>query len=78
MTPGNTIRERRLSLGLSQRKLAQQTGFDWSQISRWENGRVSPGQLCAVRLAVALGGKWQDYTLLNGRKRTKTQEVKKP
>ena len=66
MTPAETITARRIEAGLSIRALARLTGFDATQISRWEHGRVTPGMLCAARLARALGGVWQDYTKPRG------------
>ncbi len=39
---GTTLREHRRTAGISQRELANQTGLDFSYISKMENGHIPP------------------------------------
>jgi transcriptional regulator with XRE-family HTH domain len=53
---GRTLRQYRRSCGISQRRLAQQVGVDFSYISKLENDRLPPPASETVsRLADALG-----------------------
>jgi len=52
---GATLRLKRRDAGLSQRRLADHAGLDYSYISKLENGRLpAPAAATIVRLAVAL------------------------
>lgn len=53
------IRQRRLQLGLSQQQLAERSGVDQAEISRFERGVTSPTELTAVKVASALGAHWE-------------------
>lgn len=39
----DVLRQTRIELGMTQRQLANAIGFDWSYISKIENGKVEPG-----------------------------------
>ncbi|HEX4345396.1 MAG TPA: helix-turn-helix transcriptional regulator [Solirubrobacteraceae bacterium] len=55
MPLGDRIKELRTELGLSQAELAQRVGTtDARQISRYENGRITPSLDAIARLAQAL------------------------
>jgi transcriptional regulator with XRE-family HTH domain len=55
MPLGDRIKELRTELGLSQAELAQRVGStDARQISRYENGRITPSVDAIARLAQAL------------------------
>lgn len=51
MELGKRIRQLRAETGLSQLELAQRLGADGRQISRYENGHVSPSLEVLVRLS---------------------------
>jgi transcriptional regulator with XRE-family HTH domain len=56
---GMRLREARLSLGLTQRRLERLSGVDQTTISRLENGRLPSLHLTRVgRIALVLGGHW--------------------
>lgn len=50
------IRTRRAEAGITQRELAQRTGIDQSDLSRYENGRQTPNADTLNTILVALGG----------------------
>jgi transcriptional regulator with XRE-family HTH domain len=53
---GLTLREKRRTSGLSQRRLAERVGLDFSYISKLENGRLpAPASDTIWRIAQALG-----------------------
>ena len=53
---GSTLREKRRAAGLSQRKLAEEAGVDFSYISKLENGRLpAPAASTVTRFAEAIG-----------------------
>jgi transcriptional regulator with XRE-family HTH domain len=52
---GPRIRALRLERGLSQNRLADQTGIPKARISRYENGHVTPSVGSLDRLAAGLG-----------------------
>lgn len=53
---GTTLREKRRAAGLSQRKLAQEAGVDFSYVSKLENGRLpAPAASTVTRFAEAIG-----------------------
>lgn len=53
---GTTLREKRRAAGLSQRKLAQEAGVDFSYISKLENGRLpAPAASTVTRFAEVIG-----------------------
>jgi HTH-type transcriptional regulator, competence development regulator len=55
-TFGELLRERRRAAGLSQRKLAELVGVDFSYVSKLENDRLPPpSSETVVRLAEAIG-----------------------
>ncbi len=55
-TFGQLLRERRRQAGISQRKLAEAVGVDFSYVSKLENDRLSaPAAETVVRLAEAIG-----------------------
>ncbi|MGH7701982.1 MAG: helix-turn-helix domain-containing protein [Gemmatimonadales bacterium] len=54
-TPGELLREARLSAGLSQRGLARRAGTAQSVVARIEGGRTSPSWETLSRLLTALG-----------------------
>lgn len=52
---GTTLREKRRAAGLSQRRLAELAGVDFSYISKLENGRLpAPASDTVIRLAKIL------------------------
>jgi transcriptional regulator with XRE-family HTH domain len=51
---GEVIRARRVELGLSQEKLAEQCGFDRTYISMLERGKRNPSLINLLRLAKGL------------------------
>lgn len=55
ITPGKVIRARRLSLGLTQKDVADLTGMKTTFISSVENDRRTLGVQTAVKLSVAIG-----------------------
>lgn len=55
ITSGKVIRARRLSLGLTQKDVADLTGMETSFISSIENDNRAIGVHSAVKLAVAIG-----------------------
>jgi transcriptional regulator with XRE-family HTH domain len=55
ITPGKVIRARRLSLGLTQKDLAELTGMQPTFISSVENDKRAIGVHSALKLAVAIG-----------------------
>lgn len=55
ITPGKVIRARRLSLGLTQKNLAELTGMQTTFISSVENDKRTIGVQTALKLAVAIG-----------------------
>jgi len=53
---GTTLREKRRAAGLSQRKLAQEAGVDFSYVSKLENGRLpAPAASTVSRFAEVVG-----------------------
>jgi transcriptional regulator with XRE-family HTH domain len=55
MPLGDRIKQLRTEAGLSQAELAQRTGTgDARQISRYENGRITPSLDATIRIAQAL------------------------
>ena len=55
MPLGDRIKQLRTEAGLSQAELAQRTGTgDARQISRYENGRITPSLEATIRIAQAL------------------------
>ena len=52
---GKSIRLRRLTLGLSQEKLAEAAGLHWTYISSIERGKRNVSLVNIVRIAKALG-----------------------
>lgn len=54
MPLGQRIKALRTEAGLSQAELAEQVGGDARQISRYENGRITPSVDALVRIAEAL------------------------
>lgn len=55
-TFGDILREKRRAAGMSQRRLAELAGLDFSYISKLENNRVpAPAAETVVRLAALLG-----------------------
>lgn len=52
---GRRLRERRLALGLSIKRLAAQLGLSWHQPQRWETGENLPSLEALERLCGALG-----------------------
>lgn len=55
MTLGNTIQTKRIQLGLSQERLAEQVGVSRQAVSKWEVGDAIPDTDKLVPLARALG-----------------------
>lgn len=55
MTPGETIRERRLANGLTQQQLAIRAGSTQAAISRLERGEISPTFHTLEVLLMAMG-----------------------
>lgn len=51
---GKAVRERRLTLGMTQERLAEAAELHENYISRLETGRQEPGLLVLLRLARAL------------------------
>ena len=47
---GKEVRELRLSLGWSQDKMAKETGYTTTTISRWERGIVTPSPVAELIL----------------------------
>jgi transcriptional regulator with XRE-family HTH domain len=54
MPLGERIKALRTEAGLSQAELAEQVGGDGRQISRYENGRITPSLDALARIAEAL------------------------
>ena len=58
MTPherlGNNVRDRRLQLGMTQRELAEVSGYTEPNFSHLENGRRNPRMTTMLALAKAL------------------------
>ena len=52
---GQSIRSRRLAVGLSQEKLAEAAGLHWTYISSIERGKRNVSLVNIVRIAKALG-----------------------
>jgi transcriptional regulator with XRE-family HTH domain len=52
---GQSIRLRRLALGLSQEKLAEAAGLHWTYISSIERGKRNVSLVNIVKIAKALG-----------------------
>jgi transcriptional regulator with XRE-family HTH domain len=52
---GQSVRLRRLALGLSQEKLAEAAGLHWTYISSIERGKRNVSLVNIVRIAKALG-----------------------
>ena len=53
---GDILREKRRAAGLSQRKLAQEAGVDFSYVSKLENGRLpAPAADTVTRFADVIG-----------------------
>jgi len=50
-----TIKKRRLALGLTQKELAEQAGLLQAEISRWENGTRKPNLSQLEKLAAVIG-----------------------
>lgn len=61
MTPGETIRARRIKRGLTQTELAELLGVHWRTVQDWERGIWLPRGTTAVALKEVLGGKIEDY-----------------
>lgn len=61
ITIGETIKVRRLNLGLSQRALAKQLGTTNGRIILWEQDKHAPSPTHADNLARVLGGDATDY-----------------
>jgi len=51
---GKTVRQRRLSMGLSQEALAEKAGLHWTYIGGIERGERNVGLINIVRIARAL------------------------
>lgn len=51
----NRLRQARLRAGLTQSELGHRAGFEQTQISKWENGRVGLRLATAVRISAVLG-----------------------
>ncbi|MCC7291841.1 MAG: helix-turn-helix transcriptional regulator [Phycisphaerales bacterium] len=52
---GNALRERRRASGISQRRLAEMAGVDFSYISKLENGRLpAPAAETILRIALSI------------------------
>lgn len=51
---GEHITVAREARGVSQEELSKRTGFSQTQISRWETGKVKPGQDSLTRICNAL------------------------
>ena len=55
-TFGDVLRQKRRDAGLSQRKLAQEAGVDFSYVSKLENGRLpAPAADTVTRFATIIG-----------------------
>ena len=53
---GSTLRRKRRAAGISQRKLAERAGVDFSYISKLENDRIpAPAAETAIRFAQIIG-----------------------
>ena len=52
---GDTIKSRRLFLGLTQGELGEKTGFTQAQISHWESGFRTPSVEQLEQLAKVFG-----------------------
>jgi transcriptional regulator with XRE-family HTH domain len=68
--PGDSIRERRIELGLTQAELAERSGISQADISRIENGRLDARWSTIQRISSALATTEARprRTLANGRK----------
>jgi transcriptional regulator with XRE-family HTH domain len=65
---GTALRNYRRRAGLSQRELAEQTGLDFSYISKIENGRLPPPAAdTVVLLSQALGVEVEELLALTGK-----------
>jgi transcriptional regulator with XRE-family HTH domain len=63
----NRLRQARLAADLTQSELGRRTGFEQTQISKWENGRAGLSLATAVRLSAVLGCHAEDlYSAAGG------------
>lgn len=49
---GNDLKQARLKLGLSQRKLSEKLGVSWNTVARWERGEIAIGNPVILDLAM--------------------------
>lgn len=59
-TTGQLIRDARLGADLTQVQLAEATGIDQPQLSKYELDKIEPEIATLRRLAEAMGGEWKD------------------
>ena len=62
---GNTLREARARLGLTQAELAERVNVSRKTINTVENGVFTPSTLLALKLAATLGRRVEDLFLID-------------
>lgn len=60
MTIGERIREIRKSRGLTQRELGERLGLSYQSIAQWENDLRKPKSETILKIACALGVRYED------------------
>lgn len=86
MRPGETIRQHREQLGLSQRSLARRAGLTQAAVSRIEGGLAAPNWETVRALLLAMGyepeltarrlaGRWDPVHLAASRRRSPSQRL---
>jgi transcriptional regulator with XRE-family HTH domain len=73
---GEVLREKRRAAGISQRRLAERVGLDFSYISKLENGRLPPPAAdTIVDICRVLGARPEELLALTGKLPSGVQET---
>ena len=69
-----TMREIRVSRGMSRHDLSMLTGFPWGSIKKWESGERIPNAIRLQTVALALGVTMDEILLVERRARKPATE----